>query len=110
LHHYLFVPFWLAFGGGVFPPTAVRPPDFDTGTPYKFPQKSWSNNRLIDLCFAVISMVFVMVWPQAGNLIFKVVMVLAMFKTLSTLKLISLNLKIRSNSLYTLYATKQMQT
>jgi hypothetical protein len=44
-----------------------------------------SNSRSIDLCFLVISIVFVKVSPLAGNLIFRVVIVLAMPNTLSTL-------------------------
>ena len=42
----------------------------------------------MDLCFFVSSIVLVMVSSLTGNLIFKVVIVLAMFKALSTLKFI----------------------
>jgi len=53
----------------------------------------------MDLCLAVKIIVLVIVSPLAGSLIFSVVIVLAMFHTLSTLKLIPLSFKIRSNSL-----------
>ena len=73
-------------------------------------QKSGANNLPIDLCLLVISIVLVNVSPLTGNLIFRVVMVFAIAKTLSTLILIPAVFKIRSSSLYTLYATKQIQT
>jgi hypothetical protein len=45
--------------------------------------------------------------PLTGSFTLSVVMVLAVFKTLSTLKFIPLSFNPRSNSLYTLYGTKQ---
>ena len=85
-------------------------PDFVNAPPYKFSQNFLSNSCSIALCFFVSSIVLVSISPLAGSFIFSVVMVLAIFRILSTLRLIPLSFKIRSNSLYTLYATKQMQT
>lgn len=73
-------------------------------------QKFSSNKEAIVLCLSVKNIVFVNVLLLLGNLTFIVVTVLAIFNTLSTLNLILLDLSILSNSLYTLYATKQMQT
>ncbi len=69
-----------------------------------------SNKKVIVLCLSVKSIVFVNVLLLLGNLTFIVVTVLAIFNTLSTFKLILLDLSILPNSLYILYATKQMQT
>ncbi len=83
----------------------VKTLDFLTSTmrhPKKFSQKFLLNSGSILLCFAVRSIVFVRVSPLSGSLILMVVTVLAIFSTLSTLKLIPLSFNIRSNSLYTL--------
>jgi len=42
-----------------------------------FSQKFLSNSISIDLCLCVTSMVLLIVFPEAGNLIFNVVIVLA---------------------------------
>jgi hypothetical protein len=60
--------------------------------------------------FSGCNIVFVIISLLIGNLIFNVVIVLAISKTLLTLIFMPLIFSILSSSLYTLQATKQIQT
>jgi hypothetical protein len=77
---------------------------------FKFNRKLSSKSGSISLCLSIRNIVLLITLLLLGNLILRVVIVFAILKTLSTPSTMPLAFNIRSSSLYTLYATKQIHT